>query len=28
LSEDKEKLAVDMSKTLVLPRDILHTLKQ
>jgi len=28
LSEKEEKLVVDMSKTLVRPRDILHTLKQ
>ena len=28
LSEEKEKLIVDMSKSLVRPRDILHTLKQ
>ena len=28
MSEEEEKLVVDMSKTLVRPRDILHTLKQ
>ena len=28
LSEEEEKLVVDMSKTLIQPRDILHTLKQ
>jgi len=27
LSEEEEKLVVNMSKTLVGPRDILHTLK-
>lgn len=28
LTEEEEKLVIDMSKTLVRPRDILHTLKQ
>ena len=28
LSEEEEKLIVDMSKTLVWPRDILNTLKE
>ena len=28
LSEEEEKLVVDLSKTLIRPRDILNTLKQ